>query len=133
VGVSQVEKDELIAQSDIITIHLRLSARTQGLIGARELTLMKPTAYLVNTSRGPIIDEAALIEALQNHEIAGAGLDVHDIEPMPAGHKLLQLENTVITPHLGFVTEETYRVFYGEMLEDIIAYLNGAPIRILKS
>jgi phosphoglycerate dehydrogenase-like enzyme len=133
VGVSQVEKDELIAESDIITIHLRLSARTQGVIGARELTLMKPTAYLVNTSRGPIIDEAALIEALQNHEIAGAGLDVHDIEPMPAGHKLLQLENTVITPHLGFVTEETYRVFYGEMLEDIIAYLNGAPIRILKS
>jgi phosphoglycerate dehydrogenase-like enzyme len=132
-GVSAVEKDQLLTCADIVTIHLRLSERTRGLIGARELALMKPTAYLVNTSRGPIIDEAALIAALQNHKIGGAGLDVYDIEPITPDHVLLQLENTVITPHLGFVTEETYRVFYGEMLEDIIAYLNGAPIRILKA
>lgn len=131
VGVKRVEKDELLAQADVITIHLRLSERTQGLIGSRELELMKPTAYLVNTSRGPIIDEAALVDALKNNKIGGAAIDVYDIEPMPTAHVLFSLENTVLTPHLGFVTEETYRVFYGEMLEDIKAYIAGEPIRVI--
>ena len=131
VGVKRVEKDELIAQSDVITIHLRLSERSRGLISSRELELMKPTAYLINTSRGPIIDEAALIDALQNNKIGGAGIDVYDIEPMPTDHALFSLENAVLTPHLGFVTEETYRVFYGEALEDIKAYLKGEPTRVL--
>jgi phosphoglycerate dehydrogenase-like enzyme len=132
VGVERVTKEELLSRADIITIHLRLSDRTRGLIGSRELQRMKPTAYLINTSRGPIVDEAALIEALRNNRIGGAGLDVYDIEPMPADHVLFDLDNVVLTPHLGFVTEETYKVFYGEMLEAIMAYLNGSPIRVIE-
>ena len=93
---------------------------------------MKPTAHLVNTSRGPIVDEAALIAALRKGAIAGAGLDVFDVEPLPADHPFRTLPNTVITPHLGYVTEETYRIFYGHALEDIQAFLRGAPIRVLR-
>lgn len=132
VGAALVGRDELLARSDVVTIHLVLSERTRGLIGARELALMKPSAYLVNTSRGPIVDEAALVRALQDGTIAGAGLDVFDEEPLPLDHPLRRLPGTVITPHLGYVTEETYRIFYGQALEDIAAYLRGAPIRVLR-
>jgi phosphoglycerate dehydrogenase-like enzyme len=132
VGATLVGKDELLARADVVTIHLVLSERTRGLIGVRELGLMKPSAYLVNTSRGPIVDEAALVGALRKGTIAGAGLDVFDDEPLPLDHPLRQLPTTVITPHLGYVTEETYRVFYGQALEDIRAYLAGEPLRVLR-
>jgi phosphoglycerate dehydrogenase-like enzyme len=127
-----VAKDDLLARSDFVSIHLVLGERTRGLIGARELGLMKRSAYLVNTSRGPIVDEAALIRALQDGTIAGAGLDVFDEEPLPPDHPFRWLPNTAITPHLGYVTEETYRVFYGQALEDIKAYLGGTPLRVLR-
>ncbi|HEV2057510.1 MAG TPA: D-2-hydroxyacid dehydrogenase family protein [Methylomirabilota bacterium] len=132
VGATLVPKDELLSRSDFVSIHLVLGERTRGLIGARELGLMKRSAYLVNTSRGPIVDEAALIRALQDGTIAGAGLDVFDEEPLPPDHPFRRLRNTAITPHLGYVTEETYRVFYGQALEDINAYLGGAPLRVLR-
>jgi phosphoglycerate dehydrogenase-like enzyme len=131
-GATRVERDELLGRSDVVSIHLVLSERTRGLIGARELSLMKRTAYLVNTSRGPIVDEAALIRALREGTIAGAGLDVYDKEPLPLDHPLRGLPNTVITPHLGYVTEETYRIFYGQALEDILAHLRGEPVRVLR-
>ena len=124
-------RDELLARADIVTIHLVLSDRTRGLVGARELGLMRPTAYLVNTSRGPIVDEGALIATLRAGKIAGAGLDVYDEEPLPADHPLRRLPNTVITPHLGYVTEETYQIFYSQALEDIRAFLAGASVRVL--
>jgi phosphoglycerate dehydrogenase-like enzyme len=132
VGVTLVGKDELLARSDVITIHLVLSDRTRGLIGARELGLMKRTAYLVNTSRGPIVDEAALIRVLREGAIAGAGLDVFEPEPLPLDHPFRKLPNTVITPHLGYVTEETYRVFFAHALEDVQAFLRGQPVRVLR-
>jgi phosphoglycerate dehydrogenase-like enzyme len=132
IGAVRVDRDELLARSDVVSIHLVLSERTRGLIGARELGLMKRTAYLVNTSRGPIVDEAALVRALRDGIIAGAGLDVYDEEPLPPDHPLRGLPNTVITPHLGYVTEETYRIFYGQALEDILAYLRGEPVRVLR-
>jgi phosphoglycerate dehydrogenase-like enzyme len=132
-GAELVDKDELLARSDVVSIHLVLSARTRGLLGARELGLMRPTAHLVNTSRGPIVDEAALIAALRAGTIAGAGLDTFDVEPLPADHPFRSLPNIVITPHLGYVTEETYRIFYGHALEDIQAFLRGAPVRVLTS
>lgn len=125
-------RDEVLARADVVTIHLVLSERTRGLVGARELALMRPTAFLVNTSRGPIVDERALVEALRAGAIAGAGLDVYDEEPLPPDHPLRRLPNTVITPHLGYVTEETYRVFYSQAVDDIRAYLAGAPVRVLK-
>ena len=124
-------KDEVLARADVVTIHLVLSERTRGLLGARELALMRPTAYLVNTSRGPIVDEPALIAALRAGTIAGAGLDVYDEEPLPPDHPLRRLPNTVITPHLGYVTEETYRIFYPQAVEDVRAFLAGAPVRVL--
>ena len=130
-GANLVTKHELLSASDFVTIHLVLSDRTRGLIGARELGLMKPTAYLVNTSRGPIVDEGALVEALGDNTIAGAGLDVFDVEPLPSGHPLLTAPNTVLTPHLGYVTAETYRVFFSHAVEDIRAYLDGNPVRVL--
>jgi len=133
VGATLVAKDELLARSDIVSIHLVLSERTRGLLGARELGLMQRSAYLVNTSRGPIVDEAALIDALRNGIIAGAGLDVFDPEPLPADHPFRSLPNIVVTPHLGYVTEETYRVFYGHALEDVQAFLRGAPVRVLSA
>jgi len=132
VGAALVARDELLSRSDVVSIHLVLSDRTRGLIGARELALMKPSAYLVNTSRGPIVDETAMIEALQKGRLAGAGLDVYDEEPLPERHPLRHLPNTVITPHLGYVTEETYRIFYAHALEDVQAYLRGAPVRVLR-
>jgi len=123
--------EELLAQSDVVTIHVRLSERTRGLIGARELGLMRPDAYLVNTSRGPIVDEAALLEALEAGRIAGAALDVYDREPLPPDHPLRRAPNTVLTPHLGYVTEEGYALFYSQTVEDIEAFLAGAPVRVL--
>jgi phosphoglycerate dehydrogenase-like enzyme len=133
VGVEYVGSlDELLRSSDIISIHLVLSDRTRGLLGARELALLKPTAILVNTSRGPIIDEKALIATLEQKRIAGAGLDVFDKEPLPAGHPLRSLGNVVATPHLGYVTEETYRLCYGEAVEDIAAWIAGNPVRVVK-
>jgi phosphoglycerate dehydrogenase-like enzyme len=132
VGATLVSKDELLARSDIVSIHLVLGERTRGLIGARELGLMKRTAYLVNTSRGPIVDEAALVRALRDGTIAGAGLDVFDTEPLPKDHPFRSLPNTVIAPHLGYVTEETYRIFYGQAVEDIQAFLRGEPVRVLR-
>jgi phosphoglycerate dehydrogenase-like enzyme len=124
-------KEELLQRSDIVTIHLRLSERTQGLIGAAELALMKPSALLINTSRGPIVDEDALLEALRTGRIAGAGIDVYDIEPLPADHPLRSAPNTVLTPHVGYVTDASYAVFFGEALEDIAAFLRGEPIRVI--
>ena len=128
-----VEKDELLGESDFVTIHLVLSDRTRGLLGERELSLMKESAYLVNTSRGPIVDETALIGALQAGKIAGAGLDVFDIEPLPLDHKLRSLPNTVLTPHMGYVTTETYRIFYGDAMENISAFLSGNPVRVIST
>jgi phosphoglycerate dehydrogenase-like enzyme len=133
VGAALTGRDELLARSDVVTLHLVLSDRTRGLIGARELGLMKPAAYLVNTARGPLVDQAALIRALREGTIAGAGLDVFDEEPLPRDHPLRGLPNTVITPHLGYVTEETYRIFYGQALEDVEAFLRGAPVRVLNA
>jgi len=133
VGATLVAKDELLARSDIVSIHLVLSERTRGLLGARELGLMKRSAYLVNTSRGPIVDEGALVRALRGGTIAGAGLDVFEPEPLPADHPFRSLPNIVVTPHLGYVTEETYRVFYGHALEDVQAFLRGAPVRVLSA
>ena len=130
-GATLVTKDELFTRSDVLTVHVQLSARTRGLVGARELGLMKPTAYLVNTARGPIVDEAALVRALQNRAIAGAGLDVFDEEPLPADHPFKKLDNTLLMPHAGYVTEEQYRVRYRDTVEDVAAYLRGAPVRVL--
>jgi phosphoglycerate dehydrogenase-like enzyme len=132
IGATLVTKDELLARSDVVSIHLVLGDRTRKLIGARELAQMKPTAYLINTSRGPIVDEAALVAALRQGKLAGAGLDVYDEEPLPLDHPLRNLPNTVITPHLGYVTEEGYRIFYGQALEDVKAWLAGQPVRVLK-
>ena len=134
VGVSYVSgKDALITLSDIITIHLVLSDRTRGLIGKKEFDLMKPTAYLINTSRGPIVDEAALVDALQGQRIGGAGLDVYDQEPLPADHPLRKLNNTVLSPHLGYVTAEGFAVFYTHVVEDVLAFLDGKPVRVIKA
>ena len=130
-GAARVEKDELFQRADFVTIHLILSKRTRGLITSRELGLMKPSAYLVNTSRGPIVEEHALIEVLSNRKIAGAALDVYDEEPLPDDHPLRKLDNVVLTPHLGYVTIENYRKCYADAVEDIRAFLEGQPIRTI--
>ena len=130
VGVLRVEKDELFSQSDIISLHLVLGDRTRGTVGARELSLMKPTALLINTARGPLIDENALLEALRKRSIGGAALDVFWQEPLSPDHPLLQLDNVVLTPHLGYVVEESYRAFYAGLVETVTAFLAGAPIRV---
>jgi phosphoglycerate dehydrogenase-like enzyme len=126
-----VSKDDLFRQADFITVHLQLSPRTRGLIGAGELGLMKPTSYFINTSRGPIVDEAALLDVLRAGRIAGAGLDVYDVEPLPVDHALRKLDNAVLTPHLGYVTEDTYRHFYPQMVENIRAWQAGKPQRVM--
>lgn len=130
-SVSYATKADLFQQSDFISIHMVLSDRSRGLISATDLGMMKPTAYIINTSRGPIIDETALIAALQNKTIAGAGLDVFDTEPLPRDHALRTLPNVVITPHLGYVTQDGYRAFYGGTVEAIRAFLDGKPIRVM--
>ena len=131
VGAELVSRETLLRESDVVTIHLVLGDRTRGLLRAGELALMKPSAYLINTSRGPIVDEGALVEALRTGGIAGAGIDVFDVEPLPLDHPLRSLPNTVITPHTGYVTEETYRIFYGEALENIKEFMAGNPVRVL--
>jgi phosphoglycerate dehydrogenase-like enzyme len=130
-GIEWVDKDSLFQCSDVVTIHLVLSSRTRGIIGARELALMKRSAFLINTARGPIVDEGAVINALRRGVIAGAGLDVFDEEPLPTDHPLRQLENAVLTPHLGYVTTENYRLAYGQAVEDIRAFLAGSPVRVI--
>jgi phosphoglycerate dehydrogenase-like enzyme len=130
-GVEPVEKDELFARSDVVSIHTRLSERTLGLIGAREFGLMKRSAVLVNTSRGPIVDEAAMIAALREGTIAGAALDVYDLEPLAKDHPLLGLRNTVLSPHLGYASEDNISTMYTEVVEDIAAYFADAPIRVV--
>ncbi|WP_374446665.1 D-2-hydroxyacid dehydrogenase family protein [Stella sp.] len=130
-GTRLVTKEELFAEADVVSIHVVLSGRSRGLVGAADLARMKPTAYLVNTARGPIVDEAALAAALRERRIAGAGLDVYGTEPLPADHPFLGLDNTVLTPHLGYVTEGTYAQVYPETVEDIAAWRAGKPIRVL--
>ncbi|HEY3888651.1 MAG TPA: D-2-hydroxyacid dehydrogenase family protein [Caulobacteraceae bacterium] len=130
VGVRRVEKDELFAQADIVSIHLQLSSRSRGLVSAPELGLMQPEAYLINTSRGPIVDEAALIAALREGRLAGAGLDVFDVEPVPLDHPFRSMGQVTLTPHLGYNTRETLRAFWGDMPEAIAAFAAGAPIRV---
>jgi phosphoglycerate dehydrogenase-like enzyme len=130
-GVDYVQRDDLFRRADFLSIHLQLSPRTRGLIGAGEFALMKPSAYLINTSRGPIVEEAALISALRDKRIAGAGLDVFDIEPLPLEHPLRKLDNVVLTPHLGYVVEQNYRAFFGGMVDNIRAFLDGKPVRVL--
>jgi phosphoglycerate dehydrogenase-like enzyme len=127
-GARYVGKEDLFRHADIVTVHVALSERTYHLIGERELRLMKPTAYIVNTARGPIIDETALIAALEAGTIAGAGLDVFEQEPLPAGHPLRGLNNTIVTPHIGYVTEESFRGYYQSALENIQAFLGGLPV-----
>jgi phosphoglycerate dehydrogenase-like enzyme len=131
-GVDYVGKEDLFRRADFITIHLVLSARTRGLVGASELALMKPTAYIINTSRGPIIDEAALLTVLREKRIAGAGLDVFDVEPLPIDHPLRKMDNVVLTPHLGYVALQNYRAYFAGVVEDIRAFLDGKPIRVLE-
>ena len=131
VGVRRVEKDELFAKADVVSVHLVLSDRTRGLIGERDLSLMKPSAYLINTSRGPIVEEAALIEVLSSRRIAGAGIDVYDAEPPVPDHPLRALPNVTLSPHLGYVTRETLHAFYSDTVEAVTAWLDGAPIRIV--
>jgi phosphoglycerate dehydrogenase-like enzyme len=126
-----VSKEELFSSCDVVTIHYKFSPRSVGLVGAAELALMKPSAYLVNTSRGPIVDSAALLAALRSGSIAGAGLDVYDVEPLPLSDPLRSAPNVVLTPHLGYVTEEAYQVFYGDAAEDIVAFAKGSPVRVL--
>src|SRR5215207_4724022 len=130
-GAVRVERDELFARADVLTIHTRLSDRTRGLVGARELGLMKPSAVLVNTSRGPIVDEDALLKALHEGAIAGAALDVYAKEPLPKDNELREAPRTLLTPHLGYVTTGTYEVMYRDAVEDIAAWMRGKPVRVL--
>lgn len=130
-GATLVTKAELLAQSDVVSIHLKLSDRTRNLIGAEELALMKPTALLVNTARGPIVDEAALIGHLRARRIGGAALDVFDQEPLPLDHPLRGLDNVILLPHVGYVVEQNYRLVYSDVLEDIEAFLDGRVLRPL--
>jgi len=130
-GVKRVEKDDLFREADFLTIHYKLGERSRGLVGARELGLMKTTAYLINTSRGPIVDTDALIAALEAGQIAGAGVDVYDDEPLAPDAPIRRAPNTVLTPHLGYVTDGVYTAFYGQMVESIEAWLAGNPVRVL--
>jgi len=131
VGVGYATKEELFATADIITVHVVLSQRSRGLVGREDLARMKPTSYLVNTARGPIVDEAALLETLQQKKIAGAAVDVFSVEPLPVDHPFRKLDNMVLTPHLGYFTEEGFRAHYAQMVEGIDAWFKGEPLRRL--
>jgi len=131
VGVEYSTKEDLLRNADVVTIHLVLSDRTRGLIGASELGLMRKTAYLVNTSRGPIVDEKALLDALTSKRIAGAGLDVFDVEPLPLDHPYRKMDNVVITPHLGYVSQQNYEKYYPDIVGDIRGFLDGKPARVV--
>lgn len=130
-GVRAVTKDELFAAADVLSVHLVLGSRTRGLVGGGELAAMKPSSILVNTSRGPIVDQDALLDALRRETIRCAALDVYDTEPLPADHPLRALPNTVLTPHIGYVTSELYEVFYRDAVEDIAAFHAGHPVRVI--
>jgi phosphoglycerate dehydrogenase-like enzyme len=131
-GATLVSKQELLRQADFVTVHVQLSARTRGLIGAAELAMMKPTAFFINTSGGPVADEKAIEAALKGKKIAGAAINVYDEEPLPLDHPFRKLDNILITPHLGYVTAENYKRFYVQMVEDIRAWLDGKPIRVIQ-
>jgi phosphoglycerate dehydrogenase-like enzyme len=128
-----VSKEELFSSSDVVTVHYKLGPRSVGLVGAAELALMKPSAFLVNTSRGPIVDGAALLSALRSGSIAGAALDVFDIEPLPLSDALRTAPHVILTPHLGYVTDASYQVFYADAAEDIVAFAKGEPVRVLNA
>lgn len=130
-GVRAVGKEELFATSDVVTVHYKLSARSAGIVGRDDLARMKPTAFLINTSRGPLVDTDALLAALHAGRIGGAGLDVYDVEPLPTDHPLRSAPRTVLTPHLGYVTEDTYTTFFTQAVEDIAAWAAGSPVRVL--
>ena len=131
VHAKAASKEELFSRSDVVTVHYKLSPRSVGLVGAAELALMKPSAYLINTSRGPLVDSAALLAALRSGSIAGAALDVYDVEPLPLADPLRSAPNVVLTPHLGYVTDDAYQVFYGDAAEDVVAFAQGSPLRVL--
>jgi phosphoglycerate dehydrogenase-like enzyme len=131
VGVTLVTKEALLRRSDVLSVHVILSERTRGLVGAKELAMMKPSCYLINTSRGPIVDETALVNALKEKEISGAGLDVFDQEPLPINHPFRKLPNVLVTSHIGGRTYENLAARYKDCLEDVLAWLNGIPIRVV--
>lgn len=130
-GVQKVSKEDLFRNSDVVSLHLRLSPRTEDIVGEEELRLLGPEGILVNTSRGPLVNQDSLVRALNEGWIRGAALDVFDQEPLPAGHPLLSAPNTVLSPHLGYVTAESYRQFYGGAFEDVNAWLAGSPVRVI--
>jgi phosphoglycerate dehydrogenase-like enzyme len=131
VGVAYATKEELFSTADIVTVHVVLSERSRGLVGREDLARMKPSSYLVNTARGPIVDEAALLETLRERKIAGAAVDVFSVEPLPTDHPFRKLDNIVLTPHLGYVTEESFRSHYNQMVEGIDAWFKGETLRRL--
>jgi D-3-phosphoglycerate dehydrogenase len=131
-GVEYASKEDLFRQADFITIHVVLSQRSRGLVGAKEIALMKPSAYIINTSRGPIIDEAAMLAALRDKKIGGAGLDTFDVEPLPVDHPLRKLDNVVLTPHLGYVATQNYRAYFAGVVDDIRAFIDGKPVRVME-
>ena len=130
-GVEFASREELFAKADFVTIHYQLGERSRGLITGADIARMKPSAYLINTARAPIVDQAALLRALQDRKIAGAGLDVFETEPLPTDHPYRKLANVVITPHLGYVSEQNYRKYYPDIVEDIRAFLDGKPVRVI--
>jgi phosphoglycerate dehydrogenase-like enzyme len=132
-GAEFASKEELFGKSDFVTIHYQLGERSRGLITAQDIARMKPTAYLINTARAPIVDQAALLKALQEKKIAGAGLDVFEVEPLPLDHPYRKLDNVVITPHLGYVSEQNYRKYFPDIVEDIRAWLDGKPVRVIEA
>jgi phosphoglycerate dehydrogenase-like enzyme len=132
VGVERVEKETLLRQSDVLSVHMVLSPRSRGLVGRNDIALMKKTAILVNTSRGPIVDTYAVIEALEAGRLGYAAFDVYDREPLPADHPLRRTRNVLLTPHIGYVTEENYRSSYPQIVENIVAFLDGRPVRVIQ-
>ena len=130
-GATLVDKETLFKESDIVSVHLVLSDRSRGLVSASDLALMKPSAYLVNISRGPIVDEKALIDVLERRAIAGAALDTFDVEPLPKDHPLFKTPNTLICPHLGYVIDESYQAFYVGVIENVRAFASGEPVRTI--
>jgi phosphoglycerate dehydrogenase-like enzyme len=131
VGVEYATKEDLFRHADIVTIHVQLGDRSRGLVGAKEIGLMKPTAYIVNTARGPIVDEKALLAALSEHRIAGAGLDVFDVEPLPLDHPFRKMDNVVISPHLGYVSLQNHQHYFPDIVEDIRGFIDGKPVRVI--
>jgi len=130
--VTAVSRERLFAEADVLSIHVVLSERSRGIVGASELAMMKPTSILVNTSRGPIVDEGALVDALRRHAISCAAIDVYETEPLPADHPLRSLDNTLLTPHIGYVSQQLYSVFYRDAVEDIAGFIAGSPVRVIR-